>query len=73
MCILPTFLCQGTRQGLKEKADRNLYVDFFVVCWISAAGDVSTTSFYDHLRSRNCLIAIRKRLQMAYASTGSKC
>ena len=39
MCILPTVLCQGMKEGLH----------FFAVCYIGAAHDIPITSFYDHI------------------------
>ena len=45
MCILLTFLCQETKEGLKGKPDWSLQVDILAVCQIDAARGVPTTSF----------------------------
>ena len=59
------------RKALKKKPDKNLEVDFFVVCWIGAARDVPTTSFY--VFTNNCFVVISIRKQMAHPSSGSQC
>ena len=54
---------------MEGKPDRNLQLDFSFYARLV----LPECSYYKLLRSRNCLIAIRTRVQMAYVFSGSQC
>ena len=47
-CILPTFLCQGMKEGLERKAWQELVGWLFCCMLDSAPHGVPTTKFCDH-------------------------